>query len=532
MEQQFRTIWTKLNKTKYLCPFWSAIIVGLLTHMPVMVNKFPNSDAMTNFWFDQNMVTSGRWFLGVACGISSFYDLNWIIGILSLLYLGVTAVFLCEVLEVRSNINRGLVAALLVTFPAICATFAYLYTLDGYMIGLMLSVLAVYFAKKSKAGFAIGALCLGFSLGIYQAYLAVTMLLCVFYLIKMCLTNRSIKEMWLQGLKFLGMGVAGGGFYYIMLQICLKLQDKTLDSYQGISEMGKISLQALPGMIVHMIRDFGAFALKGNVLVNNGFSFVIVVLLGVVAISAALFCYLNVGEKRRWGNLLLFPVFLLLLPVATNVILLLSGDAYYHLLMRVQWGLYPIFALCFVDYASGYIKSVEKDFIKTKKGNITSRVVLVISCVAALASAGLSYSFMVTDNIAYFNMNERYERTYAYCLRLLDRMEQTEGYEPGMKVAMIGVVDENTFPNADITFEATSGISGTGGNFLLYKGSQYAAFMAHYMNVTFPVVEGVELVEIYNSDEYRALNTFPGENSMKVVNGILYIKTEAKVEDE
>ena len=57
---------------------------------------------------------------------------------------------------------------------------------------------------------------------------------------------------------------------------------------------------------------------------------------------------------------------------------------------------------------------------------------------------------------------------------------------------------------------------------------QYAAFMKHYMNVSFEVIEGDKLVEIYNSDEYRSMDSFPALNSMQVVDGILYVKTEAK----
>ena len=87
----------KFDKNKWLqpnivVPFLTTIVVGLLTHFPVMVNDFPNADAMTNFYFDQNMVTSGRWFLTIACGISSYFDLKWVNAVLSILYLAVAAV--------------------------------------------------------------------------------------------------------------------------------------------------------------------------------------------------------------------------------------------------------------------------------------------------------------------------------------------------------------------------------------------------------------------------------------------------------
>ena len=144
MDALFAKCWKVIRKKEYAYPFMAAVIVGLITHMFLFVNKLPNADAMTSFYFDQNMVTSGRWFLTVVCGISSYYDLNWVIGILSILYVGVAAVFVSEFFEVKTLSVRVCIGALLVTFPALTATFAYLYTADGYMLAFLLAVLAVY----------------------------------------------------------------------------------------------------------------------------------------------------------------------------------------------------------------------------------------------------------------------------------------------------------------------------------------------------------------------------------------------------
>lgn len=528
MDSLVAGIWKVINKKEYKYPFIAALVIGLLTHFPVMVNKLPNADAMDNFYSNQNMITSGRWFLGIACGISSFYDLNWLIGVLSVLYLAVAAVCICEFFEIRSNVNRVLISALLMTFPAVCATFSYMYTMDGYMIGLLLSVLAAYLARKYRFGFIGGALCLCFSLGIYQAYLAVTILLCIFDMIKECLMQRKISGLWSRGWRYLVMGVSGGTLYMILLKLLLAIQGKELDTYQGINQMGKLDLAQLPMMLAAAIKDFGAFALKGNIFINNGFSLVAVILLTVVAFVAALLCWLKADNRRKWYQIFFVVIFGLFIPFATNIVMLVSPQAYYHLLMRMQWILFPIYAVVLVDmlcalYAERENEQKEK---AEKKRHLTSAGILSVAL--ALSVCMLSYSFVLADNIAYFNMHERYERTYAYCLRLLNRMEATPGYHPNMPVAMIGVIDESKYPNTDITEEVTSRIWGAGGSTFLYKAAHYSIFMQHYMHVTFPVIEGDELVEIYNSKEYREMDSFPAENSMKVVDGILYIKTEAK----
>ena len=217
MDALFGRFWNTIKKKEYALPFMSAVLVGFLTHMFLFTNKLPNADAMTSFYFDQNMVTSGRWFLTVVCGISSYYDLNWVIGFLSIFYMAVTAVFVSEFFEVKTLTVRVCIGAFLVTFPALTATFAYLYTADGYMLAFLLAVLAAYLTKKFKWGFVAGAVCLTLSIGSYQAYLAATVLLCLFDMIKMCLMNESIQKIWARGWRYFVMGATGGVLYYVIL---------------------------------------------------------------------------------------------------------------------------------------------------------------------------------------------------------------------------------------------------------------------------------------------------------------------------
>ena len=148
--------------------------------------------------------------------------------------------------------------------------------------------------------------------------------------------------------------------------------------------------------------------------------------------------------------------------------------------------------------------------------------------IAATAGALLlCWQYFLSDQIAYFNMTERYEKTYAYCVRLADRIEQTPGYYTGMPVMMIGVLDENKYPVTDITSDVTERIYGSTGDMLIYKGEQFQAFMEHYLNVSLNVITDDEkVVEIYNSDAYREMDSFPAADSVKVVDGILYVKTE------
>ena len=67
---------------------------------------------------------------------------------------------------------------------------------------------------------------------------------------------------------------------------------------------------------------------------------------------------------------------------------------------------------------------------------------------------------------------------------------------------------------------------GMSGDYLIYTDTNYQAFMKHYLGVTINLVPDEEMERIYGTKEYQELKSFPEENSMKVVDGILYIKTE------
>ena len=78
----------------------------------------------------------------------------------------------------------------------------------------------------------------------------------------------------------------------------------------------------------------------------------------------------------------------------------------------------------------------------------------------------------------------------------------------------------------DVTQKVTGNMIGLSGDYLLYTGDNYEAFIRNYLGATLNVVDVETMGEIYYSQAYEAMDSFPGPNSTKVVDGILYVKTE------
>lgn len=496
--------------------FLSTLLMGLLIHMPALLSDIPNHDGLDSMYFDQNMITSGRWFLTVACGFSSYYTIPWVIGILGLVFLACTGVALVELLGLEDKLLIISISGLLAAFPALSSTFAYVFTLDGYMLAMFLAVLSVLLVKKYRYGFWPGALCLACSMGTYQAYLSFAVILSIYMLVLLVMEKGAWKDKIKQGLRYLYMGVLGCILYFVILQLLLWIQGKKLADYQGISSMGNAAGRGVLESIRRMYEDFVSFFVAGHIVFNNIFSVAAVMLLAIgVCVTILFLC-----RRRKWWKkpefFVIIGLLVVALPVATNLILLISPDVTYHLLMRYQWVLYPILMLDFVhrfiseEKTAGWKAGASGWFLKT--------------CVAAALI--LVFNYAVTDNIAYSNLQKRYEKTYAYCIRLLDRIEQTEGYYPSIPIAMIGVVGDEQFPVTDITGEITGNMIGMSGDSLLYTGANYQAFMKHYLGATLNFLEPEVMKDIYYSKEYMEMDSFPGPDSVKVVNGILYVKTE------
>ena len=509
-------------KPAWKTAFLAAILFGLLIHMPIMIRDIPNHDGLDSMHFDQNMITSGRWFLTVACGISSYFTLPWLIGLLSILYLALTSVALVEFLEIKRTSVILLIAGLLVSFPAVASTFAYVFTMDGYMLALLLAVLSVLLTKKYRLGFLAGAACLACSMGIYQAYLPFAVILCIYGILMIAMGGenhaqgkQNLRDKLRYSLRFLYMGVLGVSGYYVILQLLLKLQGKELASYQGISGMGAVEKTGLLETVLKMYIDFAAFSLKGNVLFNNIFSLAAVV--GLVLLTGITLLHLVIA-KKWWKSVWLYAFLFLLvvgLPISTNLILLISPDVTYHVLMRYQWVLYPILMVGFVE---------RHGIVRVEPGRSAAWKAWILLLTAGV----LVWNFAVTDNIAYSNLQKKYEKTYAYGVRLLDRIEQTDGYYQGIPIAMVGVIGDESYPMTDITEKATSTLIGINGDALLYRGDNYELFMKHYLGATLNILPAESMETMYYNEAYRQMGSFPAADSIRIIDGILYIKTENK----
>lgn len=427
MGSEILTFYREKIRKPWKTAFFSAFILGLLIHIYKFANLLPNADGLYNFYSDQNMAASGRWFLSIACGFSSYFDLPWINGVLSLVFIGLAAAMVAEVFRMENPVLIVLSSGLLVSFPAITATMSYEFTADGYMLAMALAALSTclsrmeYVDKKHWLKLVLSGVCICLSCGIYQAYVSFAFVLAVCYFITELLENcRSGKELWRWiAIQVLIYGCALAG-YYLIWKLCLFFQGFTASSYQGIDRVGVMGAGDLVSALMKIAGDFVRFFIEWNVLEHGVTVYSILNMLFLISFAAVL---LTAAWKTRiWKrkvHLLLLLLCLAALPVGCYIWYLTSPDVVYHTLMlQSVCLLYILTAVLF------------ERWVRPKVNDLA----LVLLTAIVLNNA-------VTANMYYNLMQQSLEKTKAAAVELSTRIHLLDDGEVKY-VAIYGGLEE------------------------------------------------------------------------------------------
>ena len=436
MGEEILRLYRERLKPSWKRAFFSALVVGLIAHLYKFTNTLPNHDALYHVYSAQNTVSTGRWFLTVACWPSSFFDLPWITGLLSLFWIGLTAAALVELFELEDPVAAALCGALLVSFPCVVNTFFFQYAADGYMLAMFLAALTVGLSRVGDENWkhtAAAAVLLCFSCGIYQAYVSFALVLSVCHFLWELLLDRHTQKAYgrwmLRQLLVYGGGLLG---YWLMWKLCLTLEHVAVDDYQGIGELGLLS----PAMLLRALREtattIARFFLGGDLrrygltlyaALNLVFLLVTALMLLVAAGKTGL-----LKSPRRLALLLLS---LLLIPIFVCMWYFASPTVVYHMLMLQSLSVLYIFSLAlFARYA------------KPRQGTA-----------AALFFTLLVLKFVLQANVCYYEMDKCMERSRQMAGEMLTRIHElddgtvryiafTGGGDESLVAAGLGEIDE------------------------------------------------------------------------------------------
>lgn len=132
--------------------------------------------------------------------------------LLSSIFLGITVILVTDILKIKNKYLKYITAILFAVAPNISATLTFFYCSDAYTLGMLLATLAVYIMRKyenKKWPILISGLLIALAMGMYQTYLSVTMVLVIATLIVDVLNNREKKQIFINILRYILMGILG-----------------------------------------------------------------------------------------------------------------------------------------------------------------------------------------------------------------------------------------------------------------------------------------------------------------------------------
>ena len=387
---------TRIKKSWKLA-FVSAFVVGLLVHMYKFTNTLLGHDSLFNIYGTQNVVRSGRWFLAVACSLSSFFDLPWVNGVLSLIWIGVAAAVVIDIFRIENPVLILLTGGLLVTFPAVTQTFYFEYTADGYMLAMVMAALTVRFSmigERRKSRLFLSFCCITLTCGIYQAYVSFALVLSLGYFMTELLENRYEKKLytlWIRNqILIYGLGMAA---YYVIWQIAMVCQGNLQpNQYMGIDTIGQIGPGFLWDAVKQTMTSFVSVFMVWNFL-RRGLTMYTV--LNILFLMAAAYIVVTAVRKSRLytrkGQMLLFLLCMAAIPFAVFIWFFASQGIQY--VVRMEQSVCLLYILCGV-LANRWLKPGKSD-------------------IAALLLAVIIFNNGVTANMMYQYMHRCYEESYA-----------------------------------------------------------------------------------------------------------------------
>lgn len=531
-------------KPQWKIAFIATMVVGLLVHMYKFTNNLPNHDSLLNFYSSQNMVRSGRWFLSIACGFSSYFDLPWVIGVISLVFIACTAILIVEIFHVENSVLVVLCSALLVSFPSVTDTYNFEFTADGYMLAMLLAASAVYCSTLKRSGVrwtVLSACFICLTCAVYQAYISFAFVLALCYFMFELLEGKNSTKQYFSWIGrqavIYSLGLAA---YLIIWKICLFVQNCVPSTYMGIDSFGHMNLNQILKAAYRSIESFVAFFIQWNIF-KHGLTWYagLNILFLFAAFIAVVSAVKGSGIFKRFSHFLLLLVCGAAVPFSCFMLYFVSATMAYSPRMEQSICICYIFAAVLCER-----------WLKPNKGNL-----------AALLLFAIVFNNGVIANKLYYYMNLCYERSYGTAVEMQARIHLTDT-GTARSIAWIGtVVPSPTVQEAFCTDMTGGGSMGKLSSAIFLRN--YASitqeldmiFLEHFLDfeleyykthpeeqvrevifeggtdpvpdgwsISFPLADDETQQQLMNSDEVKKMGIWPASDSVQLIGETIVIK--------
>lgn len=438
MEKKLACYYSRIGRCEKAA-FFTVLILGFISHVHIFSVNYIFHDSTILDGLGATY-SSGRWALGfchdIAQRLLGTYQLPFINGFISLLFIALSVLLLVNALEIKSVICAVFVGAAVVSFPSVASHFAFMFTAPAYFLSMLLGTAAVALANKKATGFSFvaGASLTAFSIGIYQAYLSFAISFALVIVIVYGLREQAdFSAMLKKGLFFVSMLICGLLLYLLINKAVLAIKGIELTTYQGLDRIGRIDFALVPNAVLRSYSEL--LEPKWTGIITSFFEKRVTLI--IVILGSLLFLrLLRMSKAGAWAKVLLL-LLAVISPLALNSVYLMAPGSMngVHSLMRMSLTFCYILPAVYVELL---LQKLDPD-VKISPDKIIVSCTVFILCLVPVM-------YCYRDNTAYLNAELAEEQAEAYLGSMVTRIRSTEGYRDELPVAYIGFgISDSTF---------------------------------------------------------------------------------------
>ncbi len=321
----------KASRHMILVCLISTFIWGFIAHSYMFLHSSFSHDSLNEF----NAVAFGNdWKISLGRVFVPMYrflvrdsiTLPWLIGILSLFYIGIAVFLTVKIFNIRSKLLTALISGVFtVNITVIASAATYINDLDCNMLALALAVLAVWLWKKYGKGFILGMVPICLSVGLYQSYISISITLIILYLIVQLLNEKNFGDVLKKGITGICMLIGGGILYFVSMKVICFITDNTLVT-GSYNSMDTILSMSIPDIIRTTIAGYKQACYK-ILVVTSVYPKKLIMVIRMIAIGIpGIVTLISIFQKKiKIKEKILALVLILLVPIGMNIVFTLTG---------------------------------------------------------------------------------------------------------------------------------------------------------------------------------------------------------------
>lgn len=483
--------------------FMFCFMLTIVAHGYLFFNFLCSHDSLftiDSYTIIDHLIRLGRFVRPIFIKIFGNFETPVLIGFYQALFFSCAALFIIKLFKFKSPINAFLVCCILITnYSTTMLNATYLHDSAAYALAFLLSIAGVYYALKNNNISVYAILLYVLSLGIYQSYIQCSLVVLHLLFLNELLISKDDMNLLKKYLYKIVDIILAGVIYLVAHKIILKyLGLRESFEYNGMGNVLSFNLDMLIESInVLLLKDLEWLICPLN------FHQRAIVSINVILLLFTLFAFYKEILKCK-QKVIISTFAIITIPISMNISCILTKGMTHHL-MTYSFFLLYLFPLTLINTKSSWLTN----------NNLKKLIIILVSI--------WSFDNIIYSNTIYLKKELENKATFAVINRMVDRIEQTDGYIPKItKVAIVGKLDNSNYNNR-LPKIKYNGI-GQNSSFATTYYQTYEKYLNTYLSSSVLMVSENEMELISKKQEVKEMPIFPNRNSCRNIDGIVVMK--------